>query len=670
MAEWPTEHREGETQPQSGTGPVGLQFDFSDPKWNYRKQPPAQVININPKNEIYEEHGRPREDIAKPRFGRIGEFDYMLGSMNTLKFENEKAELPIIANGSPYDSTDELYDRHPRPGEGGSLVQHDSIKSQPPTKVISVEPPALSRHPSNLEVLVMSHSSSSLDSLPQPRPPPGPGPGPGPGNPPIQVLELDEASRLRHPQSPSVEIVEPDETSSTGKLFPVQSAQSVQPRSRSRQPQRKVSGDDILEKIRAIRAEVWGLRSNISEKRNVLREMGEAKSIADDKFMKFVRTTGLGKLSRKDKIKEQDTLRQLFEECEALRNDYGPLEDDCNLLENVLNNREYEMQKLEATLEERWDEAPSSQQEVASPAHSAPASNYSASEFSQEFHPLVSEYFSKLGDVEIFHERLDWHVDERLALEEEKERLGRVDKKIADADQHWLDNYAEAEVTLTKQLQEAENEAERLRMRCFTLGLVDEDGEPLEFEEQERKTFPGDEVDPGSEISDFVRFPRLLKNPGSTEVLLPDPVLPEENNNKKKDIQERQDPCDRINYWLLQTLRSSPLDVNLLVRTFESIVGHILEGEKWQKEVLIFWYRDGSKPMATQYSTSLSEVVTHSRQKTGEQQTSLSGRHSMGIVMRSLSARPQKKGEEEVIKINGLILPPSDVVGRGGGKSA
>jgi hypothetical protein len=666
MEEWPVEPCGHDYQLQSDMSPSAFQFDFSDPKRSHRKLSPTAVIDISPKNAIYEEHGWPSEETTNLRLDRNGDFDNKLDSVNTSNLENGKVLHSVIANRKPSQRSNKLHDRPPRPLEDGSLVQQNLTESQPSMNLVNPKRHFLSRRPSNSEGLVMQNSPSSSESLPPPRPPPGPGPGPG-AKLSIQI-ESGEASKDGHPQPPPAQFFEPDEASPTGRLFSVRSAQSLQPRSRSRQTQRKESRGDILERIKVLRADIWGLRSNISEKRSVLREKELGKSIADDKFMKFIRTTGLGKLSRRDKMKEQDTLRKLFEDCEALRNEYGPLEDDCNILENDLNNREYQMQKMEAALNERWNEIPHSERESASPQHSSPPSNYSGSEFSQAFHPLVTQYLSKVGDVEIFRERLEWHSDEQLTLEEEKETRERVNRKLAEADQQWLDNYAEAESALRRQLRKAEIEAEKLRMECYSRNLVDEDGEPLDFEDQERRTFVADEVDPGSEISDFVKFPRLLTNPGSKEDLLPDPLPPPDDTKGEEVYEKTQDPSDRINSWLLQTLRSSPLDVNLLVRTFESVVGHILEGEKWQIEVLTFWYDDGSKEMAAKYSRSLSEVVTHSRHKMGEQQASLSGRHSMGILVRSSRLSPPKIGDERAIKANGLSVPSSTVVKRDEGK--
>jgi hypothetical protein len=402
------------------------------------------------------------------------------------------------------------------------------------------------------------------------------------------------------------------------------------------------------------------LRSKLYDQRNVLREKGHAKAVADDKFFKFIRSHGFATLTGiRNSTKEQETLANLYEDCEALRDEYGPLEDDYNLLENFLNNREYEMQKLEERLAERQTESSQIHPETES-LRSSPPSNYSGSEFSQEFHPLVAEYYSKIGDVKIFSERLEWHIEEKLSLEDEKQTKERVNTKLADLDQKWLDNYPEAEAALRKELEKAEAEAEELHLRCYALGLIDEEGDPLDLERQERQTFVADEVDAGGEKSDFVKFPLLLPYPGNKKIQLQDQTpIPDD---EEEDIHERINPSDRINGWLLQKLRSSPLDVNLLARTFESLFGHI--GERWQIEVLEFWYKDGSNEKATEYRRSLSEVPTQSPRKTGYQAISLSGRslrRSMGILFRSSTLRPLEPGEEPVVEVQeyGLVIPPS-----------
>jgi hypothetical protein len=672
MDAWQTERRRSGPKPQPGTRPVTIQFEYIDPEKRHRKLPPSWASAVEPRNGVYEGSSRSREKSATLRSGRHEDVAFIFGSMNTLTLENGIAPGRVSTNGRPHSSPEVLNDHSPPPREDVSLVQDKTI-SRPQMDSASAELPALSRRTSTSEDLIVSQPSSYSESLPPPRCPPGPGPGPK-AQLPTQTSELDKAFGDGHPQTPSVQVLEPDPPSPTRKLFSVRSTQSLHSRARSSQPQRKESGDDIIERIKILRADVWSMRSNLSEKRSVLRDMGFEKSIADDRFMKFIRTNSLATLSREDKSKEQDALTKLFEECERLRNEYGPLEDDCNLLENVLNNREYEMQKLEAALDERWTEAPHSQQEATSPHSSAPPSEYSGSQLSQHFHPRVEQYLSKLGDVEIYRERLEWHAEEKLTLEEEKSRRERVGMKLAEADLNWLANYADVEAALESQLEDAEEEAERLRRECYDLGLVDEDGEALDLERQERQVFV-DDVDAGIEQSDFVKFPVLLPPPGVKEVLHPSPPLPDFDKEIQQENTTSIDPSDRINFWLLENLRSSPLDVNLLVRIYQFHFGPIKQGDRWQIDVMELWYSDDSKELAKHSARSLSDVATQSTQKTGEQRTSLSGWHSLSleITKRSSMLKPPRVVEELVLQGNGsgTILPPLTTARRekDGGKS-
>lgn len=688
MDRWPTEHRRSGFQPQPGTSPGTIQFNHLGPEKSHRGVSPSLVFAIEPRGRIYEDDDRPVEENAELRSARHGESDNILDSIHILTLESEQTVLPTSAKIRPYNKPDGVHDHLGIPREGVSVVRHKT-ESQPPMNTTSAEPSAISRRSSAPQELNKRHSSSSVESLPPPRRPPGrpPKPPPGSGHGPhaharlsMQGTDVGEVFSIVHPKSPSapsVQVLKPDHPSPTSRLFSVQSTQSLHSHSRGRQPQRKESGDDLIERIKILRVEVWGLRSDLSEKRHFLREKEIAKAVADDEFMKFVRTHGLATVSAEDKSEEQKALTELFDRCEELRNEYGPMQDDCMLLENTLNIREFELQKLEGALGAQWPEAVLSQSETPSPRPSPPPSEYSESDLSQDFHPLVAEYLSKLGDVEILRERYEWHLEEKITLEEEEERRKRVNRELAEEDQVWLANYSELKTALEKELDEAEEEAERLRQHCFSLGFLDEDGEPLDFERQERQTFVADEVDAGSEISDFVKFPLLLPQPGNKEILLPSPQPPPEDNASTEEAKEHSqiDPSDRINGWLLESLRSSPLELNLLVRTFEFLFGPITEGHRWQIEVLDFWYHDGSKELAKQHARSLSEVATQSRQKTGGQPMSLPGRPSMGIeiVMRSSTPSPPERGKKLVVKVNGygLLMPSSAVVlkEKGGGKS-
>ncbi|PMD40891.1 hypothetical protein L207DRAFT_347061 [Hyaloscypha variabilis F] len=675
MEQRPTDGRARGQQPGEGTGPHTLPFDFWDSRCSHSELSTPQVIARDAGTGTYMEHGRPVEEMESLHSSRNSYHEYILTPLN---LGNDKAPLPDIESGSSYDSPDESFDYVPRTREGLSLVHHNSTESDLSMRAVSLQPPTNRRYPSAFDNLAMSPSSSTSGSIPHSPPPPPPPPPPPESGPSstqrssTQVLKVVQAPRKAPSRSPLLRPLKIDQISSIGRLPSVGSAPHLQARSRSRQPQPKESDDDIWERTVRSRTEVWGLRSRLSEQRNALKELGFARSVAYDKLMKSIRVHGFPSLSLQGKLSEEDNSVKLFEECERLSNEYGPLEEECNTLEARLNNREYEMQKLEAILHQRWKDTPRIKEEVTELSQTSDSpSNYSGSEMSQFFHPTIAEYLSKIGDVEILRERLDWHVEEKLALEEEKETKERVDRKIAEPDQEWLDNYAEAEAALIKQLQEAEYEAERLRALCDSLGLLDENGEPLDLERQERQNFIADEVDAGGEKSDFVKYPLLLPMPGTKGVQLADVLPTPEVVDIEKDTaeanDERIDPNDRINEWLLGDLRTSALHVNLLVGIFEKLVGHIPKGEKWQIDVLKVWYIDGSKEMADQPSRTLSDTATDSTQKTVEKPVSSSGRHSFGLMLISSKPRPPKLEDEVTIKGKEdmpLLGPPSVVNGK------
>lgn len=141
----------------------------------------------------------------------------------------------------------------------------------------------------------------------------------------------------------------------------------------------------------------------------------------------------------------------------------------------------------------------------------------SGSESSQDlYHPLVAEYLSKLGDVDLLRERLDWHADHKLALEERKELRARFGMTLEVECQIWFDGYFEKEIALKKELKEAEDAAENLGMKCYDAGLVDEEGNPIDFGRQDHQDVLSDEEDTRSQKSDeFVKFPILLPNPAA-----------------------------------------------------------------------------------------------------------------------------------------------------------
>lgn len=356
---------------------------------------------------------------------------------------------------------------------------------------------------------------------------------------------------------------------------------------------RKPEAGPAWKEIQNLRADVWDLRSQIQQMRASLREKQDVKAAADDRLFRritYMTAQGLSLTDPSSRLSsEQKSLAQLMHDCQEARNEYGPLEDDCTKLEDRVSQQEFKL----ARLEDRFFEQLNSGQQTARLSQTSlpDDESVSASEASDgdefeasEFHPLVTEYLSKLGDLDLMKERLDEFRDERAALEAEKLSRQRFKRALDPDDQNWL-NEAEAEYhEITSTIHSLEHESENLKQICLSMNLVDEDGEPTTFQHQEASSFAG-EKDMGSQDreSEYVKYPLLLPYP---------PRKKRENNSRYErspDI-ESDTTTTRINEWILDKLRISPLDVNLLARTFESIYGRT--PKDWQIHVLKVWYKD------------------------------------------------------------------------------
>jgi hypothetical protein len=450
--------------------------------------------------------------------------------------------------------------------------------------------------------------------------PPGPPPGPGPG-PPSKVL------------------------------VPVNQPQKLPPGSRV---QDSPALDKEWAKLKKLRVEIWGLRSRMHQQRAALRDKRQAASVADNRYFQYVRARDLGMTyDNQDISKEQKTLAELFQDCEVARDECGPLEDELLLLEDHVGSQEFELQRLEEIFYQQSDDRPGRRTPNVAPSHhSRNPSTYSESELSEQFHPLVSEYLSNIGDIGILQERVDWHEEEKYTLEQEKTTREGVGLLLAEPDQEWLDNYSTTINLLLKELEEAKQEATKLRERCYAQGLVDEEGNPTDFETQERQKFI-DDVDAGSETSEYVKFPLLIPNPATQRIEFNDSGLdPTED--------KVEDADDRVNQWLLRQLRSSALDVNLLARTYESRYGTI-NGEKWQHDVIALWYNDRSKnkDALRRASSSVMAVETPRKGFISYKSSDEGGARTLAILVRRSRLNPGKSGAGSTAtrKSNGVVLP-------------
>jgi hypothetical protein len=606
-------------QHEANTSPTILQLNHAASTWSDGR---VSYHAKSPADEIYRQldrHG-PELGVFTETTNNLRRWKAVGQAMNTGTVKNTEMDKMDPNKGNVFDnlpaSTPAVETRVHQgvvsPGSETSTSEIDPIEQSSEDDRRSIEP-------------MTSEEEEPLSPIALP--PPGPPPGPGPG-PQVKVfVTVNQPQKLLHrPQAQDA------------------SAQDKQ-----------------WARIKSLRVEIWGLRSRMHEQRTTLREKRQAASVADNRYFQYVRARDLGMTyGNQDISKQQKTVAELFQECEALRDECGPLEDELLRLEDHVGNRELELQRLEELFYQQSDEPPGGRTPDAAPSpHSRNPSNYSESELSQQLHPMVSEYLSKIGDIEILEERYDWHEEEKSTLEQEKATRQRVNLLLAERDQEWLDNYPNTIDLLLKQLEEAKEEARQMRAQCYARGLVDEEGNPTDFETQERQNFIED-VDAGSETSEYVKFPLLMHNPATQRIELKDSCL-----NLTEDPVE--DAENRVDQWLFHQLRSSALDVNLLARIYQSMYGTI-DGEKWQHDVIAFWFKNPSveKSSLRRISSSVMAIEAPRKGFVSYHSPDERGNHSSAIFVRSsrLSSGKSAAGSTATRKRYRLFLsaPPNNTI--------
>ncbi|KAH9206760.1 hypothetical protein DL95DRAFT_66577 [Leptodontidium sp. 2 PMI_412] len=444
--------------------------------------------------------------------------------------------------------------------------------------------------------------------------------------------------QVSHPPGPATPPIQP---TSVTKNDPLPKSQLMD----------STSFDKDWPKIQRLRVNIWSLRSTIHERRGALRAKQLARADAGDRYLQSIRARSLGgarptfaKTDLEDPTiaHELKMMEDLLHDFQVASDEYGPLEDDCNLLEDTLSAQEYELQKLEKRFYEQEMHG-SLLDADAIPRQASTSSAYSGSEIDQEFHPFVAEYLSKVGDVEILKERLEYHEEERFNLEEERATKKRVALDLASDDEEWLDNFDATKRELQDEIDREEAELEVLKARCFSEGLIDEDGDIKDFDVREKETFANEaDVDAGRETSGYAKFPILISEPGGQISHVDEPTVDQE--------EPRLDFNFAVNKWLLRQLRMSPLEVNLLSRTYELQYGMINEREKWQHDLLRLWYSDDP---GKEWFTTLtsSEAITMAPRKTACESTvsSVNSRYQLSDVPMNGGLLDQANRESESI---------------------
>ncbi|KAG9230907.1 hypothetical protein BJ875DRAFT_408011 [Amylocarpus encephaloides] len=359
----------------------------------------------------------------------------------------------------------------------------------------------------------------------------------------------------------------------------------------------------LWHQIKKQRIANWSLLSQIHEIRRILREKQREKSTADDALLR--KMMGGQPLWRpqlnRELSQEHKNLLDLRENCQQIRDDYGPLEDDCNELEDQLSSQEFRLGKMEEelySLQSREFVAVATDLDLE--ARPEEHEEQSGGDFDEselyKFHPQVDVFLSRLGDLDLLRERLDDLLMEYEHLREEEVKLARVGRGINSGNQSFIDGFEVAHRELLQQIRLTGREVHIMRQDCLKRRLIDENDEPTDLKVQEEIQFVEEkELELLHSTSDYVKYPLLLPRPGKKAGL----TRSELAHDKTTDSTSK-----RINEWLLEKLRISPLDVMLLASTFEKKGCKI--DERWEVCVLAFWFNDEIKtwnPDTASYSS-------------------------------------------------------------------
>ena len=187
--------------------------------------------------------------------------------------------------------------------------------------------------------------------------------------------------------------------------------------------------DNLRQRIVRLRGTIRQLRSRTHEQRVILRRKQYAKSTADDRYIQALLRYGNKKVLV---CSEERTLQELFQDCEKAREEYGPVDHDCDALEMQLYGQELELTRLEENYGRVCClDIPRESQHDFDILHKSRTS----SDVLPDYHPLVVEYLSKLGDMDILRERLEWHQEEREVLEGDRETRKRVNHSLSPDDE-------------------------------------------------------------------------------------------------------------------------------------------------------------------------------------------------------------------------------------------
>ena len=349
-------------------------------------------------------------------------------------------------------------------------------------------------------------------------------------------------------------------------------------------------------------ARIDGLRqrTKLREKRKELQTKRATKCSADDAFMKYVRKGRSDTLQLGSPLSDPSTdaiLDTLYEAMQTARDEYGETEFAYNQLEDVVDQIDFDVAKIEGRLiDPGASDHPVPISTAGISLTSAPESLLGiSSETPEEYHQFHINYLDRLGDLDLAKEKYQNMTLERDSLLLQQRRRASLGVELHPDEFEFLAAFAALEAALLGEMNEIEVDIERWREKCLAEGIdIDEESTETQRETQVDTDDPstGDLLEgfESAQTSKFdpSMFPELLPESDESKFKLRFLITDFDEGNKS----------DRINRWIQYQLQTSLIEVELLARVFLHFLRIFdfsqwdMDLSEWEVKVLLWWQKD------------------------------------------------------------------------------
>jgi hypothetical protein len=333
-----------------------------------------------------------------------------------------------------------------------------------------------------------------------------------------------------------------------------------------------------------LRERVQNLRLQIQDQRTVVQSRQEAKSDADEKYIKVIRTRHVRCKGSVESDSEVTALEELWRQCQAARDAYGPAEDALNAMEDRLENEEAKLSQAEGQLYTQLSPPRDTPAALEDSETFDDTSDQSSVDSEPEYEPLYEDYLRRLGNQDLLLESYGGLVNEKNRLEAERERRRQVGVDLDDEDLEFLAKWASTIEPVREELEEVTKDVERLKNLCIAQGLIDGSEPP---------TQPSETYEEHNQ--DLDEHPQSDKNSTHSKPSQPENATSNNEASSSTKISQEYEPesVTGINSWLLDKLRSSSVEITLLTSfIIQKVSG--MDSKSWQLEVLRLWDNDGA----------------------------------------------------------------------------